>query len=311
MKCSRRRFSLIMLFSAVLLACSSAASKKPGQYAQRAALPDLPAGEEGETIAYGYELVRHTPLYLGSHAENPELRLAGSQMSCSACHLNAGQDAKALGFAGIIHRYPRFRPLENRAISLKERINSCFERSLNARPLPAEGLELAAMEAYMRWLSRNITPAMAPEDIQLPPIKLLERPADPGTGQKLYAYHCAACHGSQGRGLLRDPQQPQQGYTFPPVWGPDSYGTGSNLNRLTLLARYLKANMPLGRPVLTDAQAFDIAAYLNSQPRPQWKQAEKDYPDLKKKPVDVPYPPWADSWPPERHRLGPFLADGS
>lgn len=304
-----QRLSLLVLLTTQLLACS--ASKKSHLLAERATQLGLPPGKESETIAYGYELVSHTALYLGPHAENPQLRLANTQMSCSACHLKAGQDEKALGFTGIIYRYPRFRAVENRKIDLQERINSCFERSLNARqPLPKNGEELQALEAYMRWLSRNLSAATAPQDIQLPPIQWLQRPADPNAGKQLYAYHCAACHGEQGQGLLRNPQQPQQGYTFPPVWGPESYGTGSNFNRLTVLARYLKANMPLGRPVLTDAQAFDIAAYLNSQPRPVWKAEEKDYPDRKQKPVDVPYPPWSDTWPPERHRLGPFFSSG-
>ena len=31
-----------------------------------------------------------------------------------------------------------------------------------------------------------------------------------------------------------------------------------------------------------------------------------DYPDKMRKPVDSPYPPWADTFPAEQHRLGPF-----
>jgi thiosulfate dehydrogenase len=33
---------------------------------------------------------------------------------------------------------------------------------------------------------------------------------------------------------------------------------------------------------------------------------ERDYPNRTKKPVDTSYGPYADSFPPEQHRFGPF-----
>jgi thiosulfate dehydrogenase len=253
-------------------------------------------------IAYGKALIVNTARYLGPEATPPELRLTRSQMACSACHLNAGTHPQAIGFTGIGSRYPRWRALENREITLAERINSCLERSLNARPLPAESRELKALEAYLRSLKTETPPTLAGDQLQLPEIERPRRAADPRAGQQLYTYHCAACHGSDGAGRLKT----GGGYIFPPVWGEFSYGQGSNLNRLTVLARYLKANMPLGRPVLSSSEAFDLAAYLNSQPRPALVHPEQDYPDRTKKPVDVAYPPFGDNLPAERHRLGPF-----
>jgi thiosulfate dehydrogenase len=64
--------------------------------------------------------------------------------------------------------------------------------------------------------------------------------------------------------------------------------------------------MPLGKPDLNDDQAFDVAAYLNSQPRPQMANLDRDYPDRKTKPIDTGYGPFADSFPLEQHRFGPF-----
>jgi thiosulfate dehydrogenase len=76
--------------------------------------------------------------------------------------------------------------------------------------------------------------------------------------------------------------------------------------RVLTAAKFIKARMPLGNPMLTDDEAFDVAAYMNSQPRPGAANLEKDYPDLARKPVDSPYPPYADPFSPEQHRIGPF-----
>jgi thiosulfate dehydrogenase len=69
---------------------------------------------------------------------------------------------------------------------------------------------------------------------------------------------------------------------------------------------FIKARMPLGEADLTDDEAFDVAAYINSHPRPEMANLEADYPDRTTKKIDSPYPPYADPFPHEQHRLGPF-----
>ena len=64
--------------------------------------------------------------------------------------------------------------------------------------------------------------------------------------------------------------------------------------------------MPLGEADLTDDQAFDVAAFISAQPRPAMANLERDYPDLTNKPIDGTYGPFADDFPLEQHRLGPF-----
>ncbi|MGE3727494.1 MAG: c-type cytochrome [Candidatus Sericytochromatia bacterium] len=301
----------IGLTALVLSACPSAqkaqneANDKPLPSASPSS--EFPPGSDIALLSYGKELLLNTPKHLGPAAEKPALRLASSNMSCVSCHLNGGKSLTAMGFAGIAQRYPRYRALENRKISLSERINSCFERSLNGKPLPAP--EGAALSAYLTWLSGTAPQPEKETDLAeplLPPIQLLDRAANPQAGAKLYQYHCAACHGAKGEGLYKDPQMPQRGFTFPPVAGPQSYGQGSNLNRLIIAARYIQANMPLGRPVLSAAEAFDIAAFISGLQRPLLAAPEKDYPDRQQKPVDVPYPPYADAFSVEQHQFGPF-----
>ena len=57
---------------------------------------------------------------------------------------------------------------------------------------------------------------------------------------------------------------------FPPLWGAHSYNWGAGMHRINTAAAYIKANMPLGNYLaLTDQQAWDVAAFMNSHERPQ------------------------------------------
>jgi thiosulfate dehydrogenase len=112
---------------------------------------------------------------------------------------------------------------------------------------------------------------------------------------------CAACRGSDGLGQRA---QNGAGYQFPPLWGPDSYNNGAGMSRLLTAAAYAMDNMPIGTafsaPVLTDEDAYDVAAYVISQKRPEKAHLEKDFPVRLQKPVDTPYGPHADGFSPER-----------
>lgn len=59
------------------------------------------------------------------------------------------------------------------------------------------------------------------------------------------------------------------------------------------------------KPTLTDEEAWDIAAFVNSMPRPE-KKFKEDYPDITKKPFDHPFGPYADNYPEYQHKYGPF-----
>ena len=138
-----------------------------------------------------------------------------------------------------------------------------------------------------------------------PPFKTPPRAADVAMGQVVYSTRCAQCHGNDGLGLLATTDR-GKGYLFPPLWGPDSFNTGAGMHRVLTAARFIKARMPLGQPTLTDDEAFDVSAFINFKPRPEMPNLEQDYPDKAAKPVDNPYGPFADDFPLEQHRFGPF-----
>jgi thiosulfate dehydrogenase len=69
------------------------------------------------------------------------------------------------------------------------------------------------------------------------------------------------------------------------------------------------ANMPLGathnRTQLSAEEAWDVAAYVNAQPRPG-KDLSADWPKIAAKPIDHPFGPFADGFDAKQHKFGPF-----
>ncbi|MTI32954.1 c-type cytochrome [Xanthovirga aplysinae] len=279
-------------------------------YLKKFVLEEVPETPEGDQIRYGHALITETYRFLGPEVANPKMRYTGNNLACSNCHLNAGKKEFAAPFIGIWKRYPSFSNRKNRRITLKERINGCMERSMNGRKLEPDGKEMEAMVAYMKWLSSGIPDKQLRNQQAFIEIKLPERGANLVKGELLFKKHCSTCHGSQGQGVRKGVPGDTEGYVFPPLWGEDSYNHGAGMHRMLTAARFLKGNMPLGasddRPLLTDEEAYDVAAFINSFDRPQKEGTEKDYPDLSKKPVDSPYPPFGDSFPVSQHKFGPF-----
>ncbi len=78
------------------------------------------------------------------------------------------------------------------------------------------------------------------------------------------------------------------------------------MHRILTAAKFIKARMPLGDARLTNDEAFDVAGYINSMPRPEMPNLERDYPDRKTKPIDTGYGPFADDFPLKQHQFGPF-----
>jgi thiosulfate dehydrogenase len=191
--------------------------------------------------------------------------------------------------------------------TIEDRVNECMTRSMNGRPLPKDSPEMKAMAAYIRSLSDQdaASGASRRKAIEPPAFKMPNRAANLKGGKQVFLEKCTACHGTAGAGLLAS-ANPLHGYVFPPLWGPDSFNNGAGMHRVLTAARFIKARMPLGRPDLTDDQAFDLSAFINAQPRPEMPNLEADYPDRKTKPVDTSYGPFADSFSLDQHHFGPF-----
>jgi thiosulfate dehydrogenase len=138
-----------------------------------------------------------------------------------------------------------------------------------------------------------------------PVLPLPAAAADPAHGAAVFAARCASCHGADGLGT-----KAEGGYAFPPLWGPDSYNDGAGMARPVTAANFIRANMPFGTsyeaPVLSEQEAFDVAVFIDSQPRPHRAGNEADYPNLALKPADALYPPFVGPFSAEQHRIGPW-----
>lgn len=273
-------------------------------------LDEVPKGMMGEFIRYGHDLVTKTYKYIGPNVADPSKRFAGNNLACQNCHLAGGTKKFAAPYIGLDARFPQYRGRENTIGTLQERINGCMQRSMNGRNLPVDSKEMKAIIAYFEWLSRDIPGGTTIEGRGYPEIEIPNRKANLENGEQVFATYCASCHQLDGSGLIAGKPSDTLGYIYPPLWGDDSFNNGAGMHRVLTAASFIKANMPLGatheNPLLTDEEAYDVAAYINSKLRPKKENLEQDYPDLTKKPVDSPYPPYSDSFPQVQHQFGPF-----
>jgi thiosulfate dehydrogenase len=211
---------------------------------------------------------------------------------------------------GVFADFPQYRAREGRVGTIEDRINGCMTRSMNGRELPLDGPEMKAIVAYLKFLSTGIPVGAATPGRGTIEVPLLGRAADPAHGATVYAQTCAICHGADGTGKRNGIAGDARGYAFPPLWGPDSFNDGAGMTRLITSVGFIHDNMPFGttwqKPALTTEDAWDVAAFVESQPRPHVEGLERDYPNRLQKPVDAPFGPWPDQFGPEQHRFGPF-----
>ena len=236
---------------------------------------EIPHDSLGASIRRGLALVLHTPDSLPHYAPG--------RIACRNCHLDAGRNAEAAPLAGSHARFPKYLDRTGATITLADRVNYCFTRSLAGRLLPVNSREMSDILAYLAFLSRGV-----PVGVKTPGagglLAMRERlVGDTARGADVFRAQCASCHGADGAG---NPQIPPG---VPPLWGPRSYSVGASMAREERAASFIWHNMPFGRgKTLTPQQAFDVAAYVDSHPRPDSPGKADDWP-AGGAPVDVPY----------------------
>lgn len=270
----------------------------------------LPDNDWGRTVRYGRDLIAKTSTLIGPEVKDPALRFAGNNLDCQSCHIDAGTKQFGLALIGAYADYPNYRKRSGRVGTIVNRIQGCMRRSMNGKALPPEGPEMVAMISYLQFLSDGIPVGAKTFGGGTGTMPELNRAADPARGKTIYANTCAACHGADGQGQRVGKVGDAKGYLFPPLWGPDSYNEGAGMNALIDAANFIHNNMPQGTtwksPTLKPEDAWDVAAYIDTQPRPKMANLDRDFPNLLQKPVDTPYGPYADDLPESQHKLGPF-----
>jgi thiosulfate dehydrogenase len=264
---------------AAVVACSPAdrAATSSGSGRDAVAVPryteaDIPHDSLGDAIRRGLALVRFTPESLPQYAT--------SNLRCTSCHQNDGLKASASPLIGTFARYPKYLPRSGAVVTIADRVNFCFTRSLAGNRLPYESREMADIIAYLAFLSRGspVWPPSKGGGDGLAPMKdtLV---GDTLRGRALYTAKCVSCH------------QPDGGGTgpIPALWGARSYAITASMGRQERAASFIMHNMPQSAPgTLTAQEAFDLSAFINAQPRPDAPNKGGDWP-AGGAPKDVPY----------------------
>ena len=270
----------------------------------------LAPGAWKDAVLYGQTLITHTASVIGPEVPDPAMRFAGNNLACQNCHLKGGTQKFGLPLVGVYGAFPVYIAREDEVRTLEDRINGCMERSMNGRVLPVDSREMKAMLAYIQYVSTGVPMGKVIEGRGSAPLPLLSRAANPQKGAAIYKKICIACHQADGQGKRNGVKGDAGGYLFPPLWGPDSFNDGAGMHRLIAAASFVHANMPVGTtyaaPTIPEEDAWDVAAFINAQPRPARANLERDYPNRARKAVDAPFPPFADTFSLEQHRLGPF-----
>jgi thiosulfate dehydrogenase len=263
----------------------------------------IPSSPNAELVAYGKELISHTAAYLGPKGK---VMAISNGMNCQNCHLKSGTKPFGNHYGAVAPNYPKFRARSGSVENVEKRVNDCIERSLNGKKLDNDSREMKAFVAYILWVGNTVPKGTTPRGAGLWDLAPLDRPADPDKGLLVYNKNCKACHGENARG-----QKNIDGieWKYPPLAGDESYNVGAGLFRISRFAGFVKTNMPHGttykNAVLTDEEAWDVAAYINSLPRPT-KDLSQDWPDISTKPFDHPFGPYADEFTEQQHKYGPF-----
>ena len=303
--------AVLILALGAFQACRADSAAPPAQPLWT--VPDidkLPVDSWGRTVRYGRDLISKTSSLIGPEVQDASKRFAGNNLDCRSCHIAAGTQKFGLPLIGVYADFPAYGARIGRVETIVERIQSCMERSMNGKPLPPEGPEMTALVSYLMFLSTGRPVGAKTEGHGAGRMRELDRAADPAKGRTVYANTCAACHGDKGQGQRFGKVGDAKGYAFPPLWGPDSFNDGAGMNRLTEAANFVHSDMPEGttwkHPTVSPEDAWDVAAYVNSQPRPAMPNLDRDFPNKLEKPVDTPYGPYADGFSAEQHKFGPF-----
>jgi thiosulfate dehydrogenase len=247
--------------------------------------PSLDDSKLSKEIKRGFRIFTNTP------KEAP--RLAPGKMSCNNCHLNAGQRERSLPLVAVAGMFPEYNRRSGRLYSLGDRIVDCFLRSENATGSIEDELptttsdEVLAVSAYITWLARGHEVGQNPSwrgqntipNSSLIPIEKLDKQK----GEALFMEHCTNCHGEDGQGVQIGDKKAG------PLWGPESWNDGAGAARVYTLAGIIRYSMPYLDPGrLSDEEAQNVAAFINSKPRPSYPFKQQDY-RTEKRPVDSVY----------------------
>lgn len=230
---------------------------KDGYYASPS-MDELPNDKYGDEVRLGYKIFTETQKYAA--------RYAGRGLVCSSCHLDAGRKPNAVPLWGAAGMYPGYRFASDKNDTIEDRMADCFRNSMNGIAPAPDTPEMRALVAYTNYVSKGVPIGVHMPGRSFPDVDYTGFEANPIRGKDIYMDKCVTCHGKDGQGSRRA----DGSYQFPPLWGFNSYNKGASLFKQRKLARFIRANMPLGQGFsLTEQQSWDLASFVNMHERPK------------------------------------------
>jgi thiosulfate dehydrogenase len=242
--------------------------------AQQTAAPRVPFRVPSESqlkdSTYRASALRGRALLLATRDSLP--RNVGNSLRCASCHLDGGLRRDAMPWVGAFARFPQYRARSGKVDLIEDRINDCFRRSMNGAALAPAGRDMRDIVTYLAFLSTGMPVGVEMEGQGFPRLQPLKGDAargDAARGAAVFASTCSRCHGANGQGTA----------LAPPLWGPHSYNVGAGMARINTAASFIHGLMPIDRAQqLTAQQAFDVATYINTRPRPDFPGKVRDWP---------------------------------
>ena len=170
--------------------------------------------------------------------------------SCADCHGEASESMK-----GVAARYPAFNAARGRPVNLDQRINICRTERQQATPLPLEGKELLALNAYVARQSRGMPANVTIDDRARPFFEAGRATFYRRQGQLNFA--CSQCHDDNWKEKLAGSPITQAHPTGYPIYRLEWQNVGSLQRRLRNCISGMRVeNYPLGANELVDLELF-------------------------------------------------------
>ena len=217
----------------------------------------IPDNEFGKAVRLGKDIFINTQQYAKKYV--------GNGLNCVNCHIDNGRKANSAPLWAAYTVYPAYRAKTGKIDTIQSRIQGCFMYSMDGTAPAWDSDVMTALVSYTYWLSTG-----APSAVKMPgqgfvKVPTPEKVPDLARGKEVFKNNCALCHGDDGLG-----KKTNGAYTFPPLWGEDSFNWGAGMHRIDIAAGFIKKNMPYGvGGKLSDQEAWDVALYMNSQERPK------------------------------------------
>jgi|ThiBiot_300_plan_2_1041538.scaffolds.fasta_scaffold00619_12 thiosulfate dehydrogenase len=260
----------------VLATQGAAAGRTSGQGDAAFVPPDeATIGDDG----FGKMVKLGEAIFHDTQKNAPEF--VGNDLQCSNCHIDRGRQANSAPLWAAYVSYPAYRSKNGHVNTFQERLQGCFRYSMNGKAPPFNDEVLVALESYAYFLAKGLPTGQSKvEGRGYPDLPKPNGDFDLEKGGQIYAAQCSLCHGANGEG-----QKAADGSTvFPPLWGARSFNWGAGMGSISNAAGFIKANMPLTQGnTLSDADAWNVAAYIDSQERPQDPRFEGSVAETRKK----------------------------